>query len=49
VQSHPDNALDLKNDARASKKWKLRKGAGSRRFTLKQLWALHESQTRIDF
>lgn len=49
VQSHPDNALVLKNDTLISKKWKVGEGAGIRSFTLKQLWARHESQTGIDF
>lgn len=49
MQSNTDSALDLKNDILISEKWKTGEGAVIPNFTLKQLWSLHNSQTRIDF
>lgn len=49
VQSNTDSALALKNDILISEKWKMGEGAAVLSLTLKQLWSLHNSQTRIDF
>lgn len=42
TQSNSDSALNLKNDIPISKNWKVAEKAGTRCFSLKQLWAPHK-------
>jgi hypothetical protein len=49
MQSNTDSTFPLKNDILISKNWKAEEGTVILSFTLKQLWALHNPQTKIDF